>query len=149
MAKAKIDNLYTEYTQVRFLDITKEQFIYITHLLPSCLIVMSDGLLDKEEWITLKRLSKILGDEFAANNLGQEDKEENLMLIYQGEIRYLIKNRERWENKFLEALCEYLEGKESSKAFIGETLDLFTSPEQHPEQVELDTCARIRRVLRV
>ena len=84
MAKTKMDELYTEYTQVRFLDISKEQFIYIAHLLPSCLIVMSNGLLEKEEWVTLKRLTKILGDEFATEDLGQEEKEENLMLIYQG-----------------------------------------------------------------
>ncbi len=149
MANFKMDSLFSEYTRVRFLDITKEQFIYIAHLLPSCLIVMSDGLLEKEEWVTLKRLSKILGDEFAEENLGKDEKEENLMLIYQGEIRYLLKNRKKWEAKFLDALCEYLEDKEASKAFIGETLDLFTAPDQQPEQVEIDTCKRIRSILHV
>lgn len=149
MSESKMDLLYAEYSAKRFLDVTKEQFIYIAHLLPSCLIVMSDGLLEKEEWVTLKRLSKILGNEFATENLGTEEKEENLMLIYQGEIRYLLKNREEWEVKFLDALCEYLEDNETSKEFIGETLDLFTAPEQQPEQVEIDTCTRIRGALGV
>ena len=144
-----MDELYTEYTQVRFLDISKEQFIYIAHLLPSCLIVMSNGLLEKEEWVTLKRLTKILGDEFATEDLGQEEKEENLMLIYQGEMKYLIKNKKQWENKFLDALCEYLQHNESSRAFVAETMDLFTAPDQNPEQVEVDTCSRIRQILGV
>jgi len=110
---------------------------------------MSDGLLDKEEWVTLKRLTKILGDEFASDNLGMEERQENLMLIYQGEIRYLIKNRHQWEELFLDALCEYLHENEVSKAFVGETLDLFTAPDQKPDQAEVDTCARIRQVLKI
>lgn len=139
MAKSKMDNLYTEYMQVRFLDINKEQFIYIAHLLPSCLIVMSDGLLDQEEWVTLKRLSKILGDEFATEDLGEEEKEENLMLIYKAEIRYLIKHREQWEEKFIAALKEYMAQESSSKEFVKETMDLFVSPDQNPGDKELET----------
>ena len=143
MAKSKMDDLYTEYMQVRFLDINKEQFIYIAHLLPSCLIVMSDGLLDQEEWVTLKRLSKILGDEFASDDLGTEEKEENLMLIYKAEIRYLIKNKEIWEEKFIDALKEYFEAQPSSKEFVKETMELFVSPDQNPDQREQETYKRL------
>ncbi len=134
MSNSKIDVLYKEYTQIRFLDINKEQFIYITHLLPSCLLVMSDGLLDNEEWVTLKQLSKILGDEFAAENMGTDEKEENLMLIYKAEIRYLLKHREMWENKFIAALKEYLANNPSSVDFLNETLDLFAGPDAHPDE---------------
>jgi hypothetical protein len=136
MSLSKIDNLYKEYTQVRFLDINKEQFIYIAHLLPSCILVMSDGLLDQEEWATLKQLSKILGDEFAAENLGTDEKEENLMLIYKAEIRYLLKNREMWEQKFLEALKDYLKSNPSSGEFLNETLDLFAGTDAEPDEEE-------------
>lgn len=139
MAKTKMDDLYTEYTQVRFLEINKEQFIYITHLLPSCLIVMSDGLLDTEEWVTLKRLSKILGDEFATEDLGTEEKEENLMLIYKAEIRYLIKNKDQWRDKFIAALKEYISNNDSSKEFLTETMELFISQDQNPGEQELET----------
>lgn len=147
MAKSKMDDLYTEYTQVRFLDINKEQFIYIAHLLPSCLIVMSDGLLDREEWVTLKRLSKILGDEFATEDLGTEEKEENLMLIYKAEIRYLLKNREQWEDKFLAALRDYLPQNNGSKEFLNETMELFASREQGAGDTELNTYNRLRKEL--
>lgn len=136
MSVSKMERLYKEYTQVRFLDVNKEQFIYIAHLLPSCILVMSDGLLDSEEWLTLKQLSKILGDEFAAENLGTDEKEENLMLIYKAEIRYLLKNREMWENKFLEALKEYLPNNPASVEFLNETLDLFAGPDADPEAEE-------------
>ena len=138
MAQSNLDQLYKEYTQARFLDISKEQFIYLMHLLPSCLIVMSDGLLDREEWITLKRLTKILGDEFATEDLGEVEKEENLMLIYKGEIRYLLKNREQWEEKFIAALRDYLKINASSREFVKETIELFAAPEQNPKEEELE-----------
>lgn len=136
MSSTLIDNLYKEYTEVRFLDVNKEQFIYIAHLLPACILVMSDGQLDRDEWMTLKQLSKILGDEFAADNLGTDEKEENLMLIYKAEIRYLLKNRAQWEGKFLNALNEYVKTNDSSKDFLEETLDLFAGPEVDPEPEE-------------
>ncbi|MEP2771207.1 MAG: hypothetical protein ABJH05_03595 [Fulvivirga sp.] len=139
MAKSKMDELYTEYMQVRFLDINKEQFIYIAHLLPSCLIVMSDGLLDQEEWVTLKRLSKILGTEFATDDLGTDEKEENLMLIYKAEIRYLIKHKEIWQEKFIAALKEYFVDQPSSKDFVQETMELFVASDQNPDERELET----------
>lgn len=99
---------------------------------------MSDGLLDHEEWVTLKQLSKILGEEFASEDLGHVEKEENLMLIYKGEIRYLLKNREQWEDKFIHALREYLKLSSNSRAFVKETMDLFASPEQKPKEEELE-----------
>lgn len=136
MSSSQIDSLYKEYTEARFLDVNREQFIYIAHLLPACILVMSDGKLDSEEWITLKQLSKILGDEFAADNMGTDEKEENLMLVYKAEIRYLLKNREQWESKFIAALSEYLKTSESSKDFLEETLDLFAGPEADPEPKE-------------
>lgn len=147
MAESKMDKLYDEYKQARFLDINKEQFIYIAHLLPSCLIVMSDGLLDREEWVTLKSLSKILGSEFATDDLGTDEKEENLMLIYKGEIRYLIKNKEVWQDKFIDALAEYINDQPSSKDFVKETMQLFVAPEQNPDERELSTYKKLSSAL--
>lgn len=143
-ATPKIDSLYKEYSEVRFIEVNREQFIYIAHLLPACLLVMSDGQLDSEEWITLKQLSKILGDEFATDDLGTEEKEENLMLIYKAEIRYLLKNREMWENKFLAALKEYLPTHPASKEFLNETLDLFAGPDADPDPDEQKTYEKLK-----
>ncbi|MBK6266604.1 hypothetical protein JKA74_16280 [Marivirga sp. S37H4] len=119
-----IDKLYSEYTKERNIKLNKEQFVYIVNLFPALRVVLSDGIVDKDEWITVKRLAKILGDEFATEDLGEE-KEENLMLIYKAEFRYLIKNLGMWESKFLKALKEYFEENESSKEFVLETMYLF------------------------
>ena len=104
------------------------------HLLPPCLVVMSDGILDKDEWITLKSLSKILGNELATDDLGTLEKEENLMLIYKAEIRYLLKNKDRWQSRFFEALKEYFLQNNASKEFLSETLDLFKKEDSSTEE---------------
>ena len=121
---SKMEDLHKEYTKERFITLNDEQFIYIVNLFPAMRVVLSDGILDQEEWRTVKRLAKILGDEFATDDLGEE-KEENLMLIYKSEFRYLIKNLDQWESKFLEALKEYFKKNEASKEFVLETLYLF------------------------
>jgi len=136
MALSKIDDLFKEYTQKRYLDINKEQFIYLVNLMPACLLAMSDGIIDHEEWDTVKSLTKILGEEFATEDLGSE-KEENLMLIYRGEMRYLIKHKNEWQDKFMEALKEYFIENESATDFIEETLELFVEDTEAPEVIQL------------
>lgn len=121
-----MDDLYLEYTKARNIDINKEQFIYILNLYPALLVVLSDGIVDRDEWKTVKKLATILGKEFATTDLGLE-KEENLTLIYKAEFKYLLKNRERWEKKFLETLKSYFDKNHSSKEFVLETMFLFAN----------------------
>ena len=125
MTFAKLDSLYHEYVALRNLDINKEQFIYLVNLMPACIVALSDGIIDEEEWATVKSITKILGDEFATEDLGAE-KEENLMLIYRGEMRYLIRHTE-WQERFMDVLQEYFLQNDASKDFVEETIDLFTS----------------------
>ncbi|MDH5367779.1 MAG: hypothetical protein OEW67_12385 [Cyclobacteriaceae bacterium] len=136
MASSKIDKLFKEYTQKRNLDINKEQFIYLVNLMPACLVAMSDGIMDHDEWETVKSLTKILGEEFATEDLGTE-KEENLMLIYRGEMRYLIKHKEEWQDKFMEALKDYFIENDAAKGFIEETIELFEKGDNPPEVLKL------------
>jgi len=136
MSDSKIDQLFQEYSEIRFLDINKEQFVYLVNLMPVCLLATSDGILDKEEWETLKSLTKILGEEFASDDLGEE-KEENLMLIYRGEMRYLVKHRDKWESKFIAALREYFAVNEAAKDFVEETFELFEDMTEEVEVVKL------------
>ncbi len=123
---SKIDQLFKEYTRERFINLNKEQFVYIVNLFPALRVVMSDGIVDQDEWVTVKRLAKILGDEFASDDLGEE-KEENLMLIYRAEFRHLVKNLDKWQDKFLAALKDYFNENEPSKEFVVETMYLFAS----------------------
>ncbi|MGJ3236499.1 hypothetical protein [Marivirga sp.] len=123
---SKIDQLFKEYTQERYIKLNREQFVYIVNLFPALRVVMSDGIMDQEEWITVKRLAKILGDEFASEDLGEE-KEENLMLIYRAEFRHLLKNLDKWQSKFLAALKDYFNENDTSKEFVVETMYLFAS----------------------
>jgi len=135
---SQIETLHKAYAQERFITLNKEQFIYIVNLFPALRVVLSDGILDREEWDTVKRLAKILGDEFASIDLGEE-KEENLMLIYKGEFRYLIKNLEQWEARFLSALKEYFEENEASKEFVMETMYLFAHASNGISEEENET----------
>lgn len=143
---SKMDELYEEYVKARFIRVNKEQFIYIVNLLPALLVVLSDGIVDREEWTTVKKLSKILGNEFATDDLGEE-KEENLTLIYRSEFRYLLKSREQWEEKFILALKDYFKENESSKDFVLETMYLFANASdgisEEEDEVIYSLCTRL------
>lgn len=143
---AVIDDLYDEYSKERFLELNREQFVYLVNLFPALLVVFSDGIVDHEEWITVKRLAKILGDQFASEDLGQE-KEENLMLIYKGEFRYLLRHLDQWKDKFLDALREYFKINDSSKEFVMETMYLFANASEGISEEEDDTIIELTEKL--
>lgn len=119
-----LKDLQEQYQNERHIQLNQEQFIYLINLFPSLLVVLSDGIVDREEWVTVKKLAKILGTEFASEDLGLE-KEENLTLIYKAEFRYLLKHRDEWEEKFLDGLKKYFEENDGSKDFVLETMHLF------------------------
>ena len=146
MAEDKMNALYKEYTAERYISLNKEQFVYIANLFPALLVVLSDGIVYTDEWQTVKKLAHILGSEFATEEFG-EDKEENLTLIYKNEFRYLLKDREQWEEKFLDALKDYFTQNDSSKEFVIETMHLFANASDGISVIENETIEKLTQEL--
>ena len=121
-----MDALYKSYTKARNLTLNKEQFSHLVRIFPSLLVLISDGIIDKEEKLIMRIQASKLGYDFASEDLGME-KEENLMLIYQAEFRYLIKYRHLWERKFLDALKEIIKNNRAEKDLIKETMQMFAN----------------------
>lgn len=126
---SKMKALYASYTQQRFITLNEQQFSYLVNLFPLLLVIVSDGSVDRDEWQVVKKIAQFLGKEFATEDLGLE-KEENLALIYEGEFKYLLKHKDLWEQKFLDALKEYIEQSELSKHLVTETISIFASVAQ-------------------
>lgn len=124
MNELKMKGLYKEYLKCRFLNINFEQFVYLVTIFPSLIVLKSDGVVDKEEWDAIKAIVKIIARQ-TANAHPNYEEEENLNLIYCAEIRHLLKNQDKWENKFLIALKEHLLKDDEHLEFVQETMHLF------------------------
>ena len=118
--------LYHSYLDERFISINKDQFAQLLKIFPALLILKSDGIIDHEEKLIMSIQAGKLGYEYATDDLGLE-KEENLMLIYRDEFKYLLKNHHKWEKKFLDVLKQYIEDDIDEKHQIKETMQLFAS----------------------
>jgi len=118
--------LYHAYLDERFISINKDQFAQLLKTFPALLILKSDGIIDHEEKLIMSIQAGKLGFEYASDDLGLE-KEENLMLIYRDEFKYLLKNQHKWEKKFLDVLKQYIGNDIDEKNRIKETMQLFAS----------------------
>lgn len=118
--------LYHAYLDERFISINKEQFAQLLKIFPALLILKSDGIIDHEEKLVMSIQAGKLGYEYATDDLGLE-KEENLMLIYRDEFKYLLKNHHKWEQRFLDVLKQYIENDIDEKHHIKENMQLFAS----------------------
>ena len=141
-----LDVLYDSYLKFRNITLNKNQFIHLLKVYPALIILMSDGVVDKEERLVLSVQASKLGYRLASDDLGME-KEENLMLIYKAEFKYLIKNRHLWECKFLDTLKEYLQDNHKEKAIIKETMQLFASASQGTSKEESHAMDLLREYL--
>lgn len=136
MASNPVHALYLEYTKERNLELTEDQFGSFMAFFPALIVASSDGMVDKEEWMYCKKLASGLGNSF--NETDNDEESENLTLIYRYEFRYLLKNLDKWENKFVKALKLYLQENEYAKEFINETIYLFASASQGISQEEMN-----------
>ena len=141
----KIDLLQEEYCKRRLVQFSKNQFIYVVNLFPALLVTLSDNIVDWKEWSTVKKLTEMLGNELTTEGL--RGKEENLSLIYKSEFRYLLNNRKEWEQKFIEALKEYLAYNPSSIKFVKDTMRLFAKASSGVSKAENETIIRLTKEL--
>lgn len=141
-----LDKLYQDYIQERDIPLHKHQFVHLLKIYPSLVVLMSDGIVDKEERLVMNIQASKLGYDHATEDLGME-KEENLMLIYRAEFRYLIKNRHEWERKFLDVLKEYLKNNEGEKSLVKETMQQFASASQGTSVEEEFAIGQLKKYL--
>lgn len=135
MANELVHKLYLDYTKERNLELTEEQFGSFMAFFPALIVASSDGMVDKEEWMYCKKLASGLGYSFSDGD--NEEAHENLTLIYRYEFRYLLKNLDRWEKRFIKALKLYLLENNYAKEFINETIYMFASASQGISQEEM------------
>jgi len=119
-----VKSLFAEYTQQRKVKVTEDQFISFTVFFPALLVIISDGIVDMEEWEYVKQLSRFIAKSFKEEDQSTVDIEA-LAKAYRHEISYLIKHLRDWQDKFLDALQSYILENPEIKSSVLETMELF------------------------
>ncbi|ANQ47481.1 hypothetical protein KMW28_15830 [Flammeovirga yaeyamensis] len=122
-ANSAINQLYKEYTDANNIEITEEKFNTLLMYFPCLLIVASDGVVDDEEWVFVKYLSKFMSDAYKSDLTRSEL--ENLQKLYFQELEYLVKTLDKWKDPFLDTLAIYLNENDIEKDDVLEILHLF------------------------
>ncbi|OHX68107.1 hypothetical protein [Flammeovirga pacifica] len=122
-AKTTINQLYKEYTASNNIEITEDNFNILLMYFPCLLIVASDGVVDEEEWVFVKYLSKFMSDAYK-HKLTRSELED-LQKLYFQELEYLVNTLDKWKDKFLDTLAIYLNEHDEEKEDILDILQLF------------------------
>ena len=124
MSSVTINSLFAEYTEERNVKVNEEQFTSFTVFFPALLVIISDGIVDMEEWEYVKQLSRFIAKSFKEDEKATIDIEE-LAKAYRHEISYLIKHLRDWQDKFIGALQSYINEHPEVKSSVLETMELF------------------------
>ena len=119
-----VKSLYSEYTQARKVKVSEEQFTSFTVFFPALLVIISDGIVDMEEWEYVKQLSRFIAKSFKEDDHESVDIEA-LAKAYRHEISFLIKHLRDWQDKFIDALQSYILENPEIKSSVLETMELF------------------------
>lgn len=128
--------LFDEYKKVRKIDLSLAQFTYLLNLYPSLIVCMSDGVLDKEEWEGVDKLSKGLTLNFSDGLTPEETS--RMEQKFRTEFMYLLENIDKWQKKFLNALRNHIENSRLDKEFVLESMYLFANAADGISDVEQD-----------
>lgn len=115
MTTHTIELLYEEYTEKRKLPLTFGQFTALALFYPVLLIVHTDGNVDEQEWIRIRKLADALGSTYA-DNQADKDSVTDLQQLYFQEFTYLLLHFDTWERRFIKMLKNYLKDHPTEKA---------------------------------
>lgn len=135
MATDTIKQLYLEYQQERNAKISKEQFTSFVVFFPSLLVIISDGVVDMEEWEYLQQLSLFMAKSFKKEGDSPQSVNE-LSKCYLLEISYIIKHLKDYQEDFLLSLKSYLEENPEDKASVYDTIRLFADASEGTSKEE-------------
>ena len=102
-----VTSLFDEYHKNCNTKLTQEQFTTLLTFFPSLLVIAADGVIEDEEWIYVKYISRSMAETFI-DDFGEEINVGELKQMYYNDLEYLVGALGQWEDKFLVALKEYL-----------------------------------------
>jgi hypothetical protein len=123
-----------------------EQFNTLLIFFPAILVVMSDGVIDDEEWVYVDYLSKFMAKNHKDNLAGDQAYDE-LVAMYYEDLQFLIENLSTWKNSFLEELKSVLIGQDEIKSTLVETLYLFADASEGVSDDEQHTIDNLKELL--
>ena len=112
-----IKDLYTKYKSRSNSQLSYEQFETFLIFFPSLLVILSDGVIDDEEWVYIRYLAKFMADT-SKEEVPDESEREFLMNDYLDNLKYMIDHMERWEKSFIETLKRYIQEEEDIKDYV-------------------------------
>ncbi|AZQ63040.1 hypothetical protein EI427_12575 [Flammeovirga pectinis] len=141
------EELYKKYNASNQIELSRLHFQTLFTYFPCLLIVASDGIVDEEEWVFVKYLSKFMAEGYKSSLTRSEL--ENLQKVYFNELEYLIKTLEQWKDPFLDTLANYLEENDDEKEDILDILTLFAEASEGINDDEEKAIAEITERLKL
>ncbi|MGB0521550.1 MAG: hypothetical protein ACPGJS_01255 [Flammeovirgaceae bacterium] len=140
-----LTELFTEYQKVSGSKLTNDQFSTLVMFFPALLVIASDGVIDQEEWIYVKYLSKFIADTYKKEIDPQELAALNQ--TYYSELEFLIDNLEVWESRYVDALSKHLDKFPAQKETVMETLHLFAEASEGESEEEIEKIEELSKKL--
>lgn len=146
MAAYTIPQLFQEYRQERNVKISEDQFTSFVVFFPSLLVIISDGVVDMEEWEYLQQLSLFMAKSFKKEGDAEMNVNE-LSKSYLLEIGYIIKHLKAYQSAFLSALKDFLQANPEDKASVLDTIQLFADASDGTSDEEADKIQHLSEYL--
>lgn len=140
-----LNGLFEEYKKVNASKLSSEQFSTLVMFFPALLVIASDGVIDQEEWIYVKYLSKFMTDTYKKEKSEQELA--SLNQAYYKDLEFLIDNLEDWEGRFVDALGKHLGEFPGQKETVMETLHLFAEASEGESDEEAEKIEELSKKL--
>lgn len=130
---------YKDYCGERHIKLTEDQFVTFAVFFPTIQVIISDGVIDMEEWEYVNQLSRFMAKSF--KDKGSNEDIHELSKIYLNEISYLIRFLRIWQDKFIDGLKQYSLENPEVKNSIVDTMQLFAEASggtSEEEQIKMD-----------
>lgn len=148
MTQKDFDELLADYEAKRNINLAPEQFHTLLTFFPALLVVAADGVIDDEEWVYVKYISRSMAETFM-EDYGSEYELDELKTLFFQDLQYLTDHLEYWKDRFLAALKFYMLSHENIKSDILETMYMFSEASAAGTDEEERVIEQIKKILEI
>ncbi len=148
MTQKDFEELLADYESKRNINLAPEQFHTLLTFFPALLVVAADGVIDEEEWVYVKYISRSMAETFI-EDYGSEYDLDELKTIFFQDLQYLTDHLDYWRDRFLAGLKFYMMSHDNIKNDVLETMYMFSEASEAGNDEEEVVIEQIKKILEI
>jgi tellurite resistance protein len=146
MINQEVELLYENYQKHSNTKLSQDKFVTLLTFFPAVQVLTADGEIDKEEWVYVQHIAKSMAETYK-DEMPNKYELIDLQHTYEEELAFILKNMDRWSEKFTIGLKSYLKEMPEVKEIVFDVMYMFADASNDISKAEKEMIDNLKAEL--